>query len=178
MIKNKKKGFTLVELIVVMAIMTVVLSIIFQIYTFYYRTYSSGMNINNVQSTRTKVMYDVGESISEAKKVDITVRDNNFTLKTSSNVIIGTGKEKVAITSADSAEMQYCYVIYGDVLYKCKNISADKSSSSDCSEIAHNVSALQLDSVGSGNLYSIDLTVKGNIQVFKTNIAMKNMGVE
>ncbi len=171
--RGKKKGLTLVELIAVMAIMTIVFSIIFQIYTFYYRTYSSGMNNDNVQSTRAKVMNDVSESISEAQAVDTTVKGNNFTLKTSNNTITGT--EIVAITPADGTSTQCVYVLYNKTtLYKCTNIV--NNSSSNCIIIAYNVNYLEIASQGN-NLYNIGLTVIGNTQEFQTNIAMRNMGV-
>jgi len=177
--RKKKKGLTLIELIVVIAVMTILFNIIFQIFTSCFQLYTSGMNSDEAQSTGVKVMNDVSQSISDAQTVDATVYGDNFTLKTSSNTTIGVGQEKVIITSATIGGTPYCYVIYNKILYKCTNISISDNSSSNCSSIGSNINDLVISSTGN-NLSNINLTVivnGGNPEEFQTNITKRNMGV-
>ena len=61
--KYKKKGFTLVELIVVIAIMGIVFSMIFQIFSFQTKIYKTEIDTNDAQNSGILCLNSISESI-------------------------------------------------------------------------------------------------------------------
>ncbi|WP_259472682.1 PilW family protein [Clostridium estertheticum] len=166
----KRKGFTLIELIVVIAIMGIVFSMVFQFFSFQTKIYKSGVETNDAQNSGMLCLTSISESIRLASAV--TVNDLNV-----ANPVISTPEftensyKIVKITPYGGASF-YQYIINNNKLYKYIN-------SSNYYLIASKVKAVTVTKVGS--VYEIRVEISNgssiNLKIFTTSISLRNRGL-
>ncbi|MBU3110252.1 PilW family protein [Clostridium lacusfryxellense] len=108
----KKKGFTLVELIAVIAIMGIVFTIIFQIFDIQTKIYKTEMETNDAQNSGSLCLNSISESIRLAS----TVNDPNLILTPFSGVM--KDAEEIVKISPYGGATPYRYAINDNKLYK------------------------------------------------------------
>ncbi|HEY8804247.1 MAG TPA: type II secretion system protein [Clostridium sp.] len=167
MIKNvNRKGFTLVELIVVMAIMGIVLSIIVQIFSFQTKMYDTEIKTNDAQNSGMLCLNSISESIRLASGA--TPNDPSAALVSISG-LAGSSKQIVQITPYVGTSA-YQYVINNNKLYKYVN-------SATYYLIASNVNKVTVTLSGSVYTIYVEITNGSSIKIFTTSVSIRNRGL-
>jgi len=158
----KKRGFTLIELIAVIAILGIVFSIIFQIFAIQTKIYKTEMATYDAQNSGRLCINSISESIRLASGV---------TLNTTSINIIGLGSSKqiVQITPFGGASA-YQYVINNNKLYKYVNNASYYL-------IASKVNKTTVTMSGSVYVIYVEITNSSSIKTFTTSISLRNRGL-
>ncbi|MBU3183878.1 PilW family protein [Clostridium estertheticum] len=166
----KKKGFTLVEIIVVIAIMGIVFSMIFQVFSFQTKIYKTEVENNDAQNSGRLCLTSISEGIRLASLV--TVNDPNVTAPLiATPKITGRSYQIVWITPYGGTS-SYQYIINDTKLYKYVNDSSYYL-------IASKVKTVTVIKVGS--VYAIRVEIFNgssiNSKIFTTSISIRNRGL-
>ena len=162
----KKKGFTLIESIAVVAILGIVFSIIFQIFSVQSKIYSSEMATNDAQNSGRLCLNSISESIRLA--LVATPSDPNATLISISGL---EGNSKPILQIAPyGGESAYQYVINDNKLYKCVT-------GTSCYLIASKVNKVTVTVSGSVYLIYVEISNGSSIKTFTTSISLRNRGL-
>lgn len=162
----KKKGVTLIELIVVIAIIAIVFSIINNIFSFQSKIYNTEMVTNAAQNSGTLCINSLSNGISLASNV--TPYDPGIAYVTLSG-LTGNCKQIVGMTPYGGVST-YQYVINGSKLYKYV-------SGTSYYLIASNVNKITV--TLSGSIYSIYVEISNgsSIKTFTTSVSLRNRSV-
>lgn len=167
MIKNvNKKGFTLVELIVVIAIMGIVMSMIFQMFSFQTKMYNTGINTSDAQNSGMLCLNSISESIRLAS--DVPINDSNADLMSIVG-LSGISKQIVKFTPYGGTSV-YQYVVNSNKLYKYLD-------SSNYKLIASNVNQVTVTLSGSVYVIYVEITNGNSIKIFTTSVSIRNRGL-
>lgn len=163
---NKKKGFTLIELIVAIAVMGIVVSMVFEIFSSNTKMYSYGIEVNDVQQSGMLCLNRISEGIrlsSSALPYDPAAPLINL------SGLTGSSKPIIQIIPSDGSAA-YQYVINNNILYKYIN-------STSYSPIASNVNKVTVTLSGSVYTIYIEILNGSSVKTFSTNVSKRNRGV-
>lgn len=164
---NKKRGFTLIELITVIAIMGIVSSIIFQIFSVQTKIYKTEMDTNEAQNSGRVCINSIGESIRLASLLP-TLIDPNVALIYISG-LTGSSKQILQITPFGGGPA-YQYVINNDKLYRYVD-------STSYNLIASKVKKVTVTLSGSVYIIYVEIADGSSIKTFTTSMSMRNRGL-
>ncbi|AGK98204.1 PilW family protein [Clostridium pasteurianum] len=154
----KRKGCSLIELIAVMAILTIAYGIIFEIFTTQTRIYSNEMVRNDVQNSARLCLSSISDSIQLA-----SYSKENINIMKQQNTFDGLG-QCTQIVSVNNGE--YTYVINNRRLFKYVN-------STNYTMISGNVDDI---TITQNNIYEIDVNITG--KHFYTEVSLRSIEME
>lgn len=180
----KKKGVTLIELIVVIAILSVVLGMIYNSFISSNKIYKRGSNEFDLQSSSRSVFLTVGEDIKKAGYVTV----NKVTLPTSTSIsVVNSGLATITLSNINNIVSSPFRAIYVELstgksyVYVVKNINGKKELHKiDCSSNTSSVVSTNFEDViftENGNLFVIDFSAKdenGTIRKYSTSVSIRN----
>lgn len=170
----KRKGFSLIELIAVIAILGIAYAIIFQIFTTQTRIYSNEMIKNDVQNSGRLCLSSISDSImKDSNDTNIPVPNPSDTPEafTGSNF-----ESKLKILNINGGNYWY-------VLDKTNNQLCKINTIGNKSIIANNVDDIKVEDVtiynnqnNSNRIYSITVTIKKDnyTKDFSTEVSLRN----
>lgn len=172
--KGRKKGVTLVELIIVLAIGIVILGVIYEIYNSQYKMYLKSVDYDKVQVNGANCIAYIRESIINSDTVQILIPRAGGSLVSSS--ILPSCKDIVKIIPhSDSTDTLKPYVIYtisNNILYR---LNYDKNGNfQNKFEVASDVDddeGKTYISSSAGNSYTISIQLKTSSQPFTTVVS-------
>ncbi|MEG0297727.1 MAG: prepilin-type N-terminal cleavage/methylation domain-containing protein [Clostridium sp.] len=166
--KKKKRGFTLVELVVVIAIVVIFGGMVMTLYL------SQNKSMNYVQDST--VLQDQARLAFSAMESDIRVaKDRDFTI----TPIPGQGDSIYKCENSADDIISYVYNSTDKTLKKCK-LDASNNLDSEIATVATNVENIDIvedtSVTGDNKVYSIELKMKKGIEdlEFKSTVALRN----
>jgi len=163
----KKNGITLIELIVVLAIIAIVFSIINQIFSSQSKIYNTEMATNYAQTSGASCINSISNGIRLASNV--TPNDPNAVYITLSG-LTGNCKQIVQITPYGGTII-YQYVINNNKLYKYI------INSTTYYLIAPNVKNITVTLSGSIYVIYVEILNGTSIKTFTTSMSLRNRGL-
>lgn len=157
----KKKGFTLVELIIVIAIMGIVVSIIFQTLSIQTKIYKTEMDTSDAQNSGRVCLTSISESIRLASAVNDPKAD-----LTPFSGVMRDSKQIVQITPYGGGAA-YQYVINNNKLYKYLN-------STTYYLIASNVENVTVTKSGDVYVIYVEIANGSSFKTFTTSISLRD----
>jgi prepilin-type N-terminal cleavage/methylation domain-containing protein len=159
----KKKGLTLVELLVTLAIFGIVISLVMLIFVNQTRLYNKEMNAYDAETTGNFCLNSISESIRLA--TNVTLNTDLVTL----NGIDGVSKQIIQVTPYGGVS-SYQYIFNHDKLYKYTN-------DTNFTLIASNVNNITV--TQSNSVYTIYVEAKNgsSIKAFTTSVTLRNRGI-
>ena len=161
----KKKGFSLIELIAVLAILGIVFSIVFQIFSVQTKIYKTEMDTNNAQNAGRLCINGISESIRLASSA--IIYDSSINVSISG--LTGYSRQVVQISPYGGAST-YQYIINNKKLYKY-------STGTSYSLIASNVNKVTVTLTGSVYAIYVEIANGSSVKTFNTSISLRNRGL-
>ncbi|HEY5560724.1 MAG TPA: type II secretion system protein [Clostridiaceae bacterium] len=171
-IYRNKKGFTLIELIAVMAILPIALAAIFSVVNSSYKLFSSGISLSDVQEQSKTIINTLSQDLKSSRTYEDTTEiasDTRVNTMASSN--------KIYIEGFNNK--RYMYSIIGNKLYRYtfSDVSHDNYIIQD--GIEYPVSNAQYDIYSRGTNEKFHLKdILGNELTYFTPTALGALGVE
>lgn len=159
-----KKGFTLVELIAVVAILSIVFGIIYTIFASGSGTYSMVMSDTDAQEEGRKTIEDINQAIINASDVDVSSQGNTVSISGLSKSAI----EVANIKPYDGSDT-FLYVLDNGKLYR--SFSSGKNEL-----VSRGISAARIDKSGSSCNVHVEVSAK-KVFKFDTLVTIRNRGI-
>lgn len=160
--KIKNKGFTLLELIAVIAILAIMYTIIFQIFTSQMKIYNNEIVKNDVQNSGRLCLNYISGSIRGASHIDTTI------VYESLNGLSGQSKRIMLVNNNE-----YKYIINDKKLYKYVNATNFSMIASNVDDIV--VTINNADNSGINSIYKINVNIDG--KYFMSEMSLRNLEV-
>lgn len=167
----KKKGFTLIELIVVIAIMGIVFSMILQTFSFQTKIYKTEVETNDAQNSGRLCLTSISESIRLSSLV--TVNDPNIAAPLISTPNLTDSSYKVVQITPYGGTSSYQYITNGTKLYKYVNSSTYYLIASNVNKVTVTKPNINVEVYG---IY-VEITNGSSIKIFTTSMSKRNRGL-
>jgi prepilin-type N-terminal cleavage/methylation domain-containing protein len=179
----KKKGVTLIELIVVIAILSIVLGMIYNVFISSNRIYKKGSEEFDIQSSARSVFLTVGEDIKKANYA--TVSKVTF-ISPNSIKAINSFKDPVTLNNIDSIAGSTFRSIYIEIdttrayIYVVKTVDGKKELHRiDCNSKASSVVSSNFEDIiftENENIFTIDFSTRdkySNVRKYSTSASIR-----
>jgi prepilin-type N-terminal cleavage/methylation domain-containing protein len=173
----KRKGITLIELIAVIAIVSIVFTMMYSVLSDGNIIYKRGVSDTRLQENARKAMYSITASIKDAEEVQkldtvsnkVSVNGLNFNFN--NNV-----KAVLYVNPKDNTQEEYMYVLVPkgslNVLYKA-NKAASSTGLSSLIEISSNITAITVEQQGISNfVINVSVKIDDKAKSYSTSVSL------